>query len=119
MFSKQAVCIATAAGAGMRSAIKDMTDSMFFWGVAKTYKYGVAVRETSYARVDEKIKRKIDRRTTALAGEIIKNRGRVHAGWKTKIFFHMMRMLQKMGWNEADCTYWKEKGWSGKKRPWK
>ena len=30
MFSKQAVCIATAAGAGMRSTIKDMADSTFF-----------------------------------------------------------------------------------------
>jgi Multimeric flavodoxin WrbA len=119
MFSKQAVCIATAAGAGMKSTIKDMADSMFFWGIAKTYKYGVAVRETSYARVDGKIKRRIDKKTTALARVIRRNYGRVHVGWKTKGFFHIMRVLQKVGWNEADCIYWKEKGWSGKKRPWK
>ena len=30
MFSKQVVCIATAAGAGMKSTIKDISDSMFF-----------------------------------------------------------------------------------------
>lgn len=37
MFSKQAVCISTAAGAGMKSTNKDMADSMFFWGIGKTY----------------------------------------------------------------------------------
>lgn len=33
MFHKQAVCVATAAGAGMRSTLRDMQDSLFFWGV--------------------------------------------------------------------------------------
>ena len=35
MFTKQAVCISTAAGAGMKSTNKDMADSLFFWGVPK------------------------------------------------------------------------------------
>lgn len=43
MFTKQAVCISTAAGTGMKSTIKDMADSTFFRGIAKTYKLGVAV----------------------------------------------------------------------------
>ena len=40
-------------------------------------------------------------------------------------FVHIMRMMQKCGWNEADCVYWKDAGWTGKKktleikRPWK
>ena len=41
MFKKQGVCISTAAGAGMKSTNKDMMDSLFFWGVAKRYQYGV------------------------------------------------------------------------------
>ena len=53
MFSKQAVCISTAAGAGMKSTNKDMADSMFFWGIGKTYKYGVAVMEISWDRVKD------------------------------------------------------------------
>ncbi|MBR5952121.1 MAG: NAD(P)H-dependent oxidoreductase, partial [Pseudobutyrivibrio sp.] len=32
MFKKQGVCIATAAGAGIKSTIKDMRHSLFFWG---------------------------------------------------------------------------------------
>ena len=58
MFSKQAVCISTAAGGGMKSTNKDMADSTFYWGVAKTYKYGVGVREVSWNRVNDKIKNK-------------------------------------------------------------
>jgi len=30
-----------------------------------------------------------------------------------------MRQLMKHGWNEADVRYWQEKGWTGKKRPWR
>lgn len=118
MFHKQAVCISTAAGAGMKRTNKDMADSMFFWGIAKTYCYGVAVMETSYARVSDKIKKKIEKKTTKLASLIRKRQGKIKPGIKTKIFFHVMRMMQKRGWNEADVTYWKEKGWSGKVRPW-
>ncbi|MFQ9516609.1 MAG: flavodoxin family protein [Eubacterium sp.] len=119
MFAKQAVCIATAAGAGMKSAIKDMADSMFFWGIAKVYKYGVAVREVSYENVSDKIKRKIDRKTTVLAQKIQKCNGKVKPGIKTKGFFFIMRIAQKSGWNKIDSEYWKSKGWVGNKRPWK
>ena len=41
MFGKQAVCISTAAGMGMKNANKDMADSTFFWGCARTYKLGL------------------------------------------------------------------------------
>ena len=44
MCKKQAVVIATAAGGGMKSTVKDMADSLEMWGIAKIYKYGVAVQ---------------------------------------------------------------------------
>ena len=119
MFHKQAVCISTAAGAGMKSTNKDMADSLFFWGVGKTYSYGIRVSAVSYDSVSEKTKQKIEAKTTALAKKIRKNAGHVNPGLKTKGFFHMMRLLQKRGWNQADVDYWKEKGWDGKNRPWK
>lgn len=119
MFSKQAVCISTAAGAGMKSTNKDMTDSVFWWGVGKIYKYGVAVNETSWERVKDKKKKAVDKRLSALAEKIKARQGRVKPGLKTKAFFSVMRIMQKHGWNEADVKYWKEKGWTGKKRPWK
>ena len=119
MFRKQAVCISTAAGAGMKSTNKDMADSMFFWGIARTYRYGVAVREVAWERVNHKIKRRVDRKTDILASRIRKNCGRVKPSVKTRVFFSIMRLMQKAGWNEADRKYWEEKGWTGKRRPWR
>ena len=51
MFKKQGVCISTAAGAGMKSTNKDMADSLFFWGVAKIYKFGIAVAAVEWKSV--------------------------------------------------------------------
>lgn len=119
MFKKQAVCISTAAGSGMKSTNKDMSDSLFFWGVGKIYKYGVAVRETSFNRVDKKIKNKIDKKTTSLARKIKLSYEKVKPNIKTKSFFLIMRMMMQKGWNEADVKYWESKGWLNNKRPWK
>ncbi len=119
MFKKQAICISTAAGAGTKSTNKDMYHSMFFWGVARTYKYGVSVRATSFSGISDKTKIKIEKDISKLAKKVKRKNEKVTPGVKTKIFFNFMRMLQKSGWNAADSTYWKEKGWASKKRPWK
>lgn len=119
MFSKQAVCISTAAGAGMKSTNRDMAHSTFFWGIAKTYQYGIAVMETSWERVSLKKKQAIEKKLDRLARKIQKGQGHVKPSVKTKFFFNIMRQMQKRGWNEADVDYWKEKGWAEKKRPWK
>lgn len=119
MFSKQAVVISTAAGAGMKSTNKDMADSAFFWGCARTYKLGVGVAAISWGEVKHKTQVSVDRKTTAIANNIKKNSGKVKPSLKTKGFFAIMRIMQKTGWNEADKTYWQEKGWLGKARPWK
>lgn len=119
MFSKQAVCISTAAGAGMKSTNWDMADSMFFWGVAKTYRYGAAVMETSWERVGEKKKKSVEKKLNSLARKIKAGRGCVKPSLKTKFMFSVMRQVQKHGWNEADMSYWRSKGWTEGKRPWK
>lgn len=119
MFHKQGVCISTAAGAGMKSTNKDMADSLFFWGIPKVYRYGVAVRAVDYAAVSDRCKTAIDKKTTQLARTIRANCGNVRTGLKTRAFFHVMRLLQKRGWNEADVRYWRQHGWDGKTRPWK
>lgn len=119
MFKKQVVCISTAAGSGTKSTNKDMADSAFFWGVAKIYKYGINIAAVSWESVSEKNKREIEKKTTELAKKIRKNAGKIKPSFKTKAFFNLVRLLQKSGWNEVDVKYWKEKGWSGKKRPWK
>ena len=119
MFSKQAVCISTAAGAGMKSANRDMAHSTFFWGVAKTYQYGVAVMETAWERVSDKKKQRIEKKLDRLARKLKAGQGRVRPSIKTKAVFAVMRQMQKRGWNEADAAYWRDKGWTEKKRPWR
>lgn len=119
MFHKQAVCISTAAGGGMKSTNKDMADSTFFWGVAKTYTYGVGVRAVSWDNVSDKTKYRIEKKTTYLAKKIKRNYNIVKPSIKVRAFFNIMRLVQKKGWNEADRIYWSEKGWTGRKRPWK
>ena len=119
MFSKQAVVISTAAGAGMKSCIKDMADSLFFWGVSKTYKFGLAAAATSFEGVSEKKKQRIDKVTSKIASKIKKRNGKVKPGFKTKAFFFIMHLLEKNGWNPKDVDYWKQKGWTEKNRPWK
>ena len=119
MFKKQGVCISTAAGGGMKSTNKDMAHSLFFWGIPKIYKFGIGVAAINWERVSEKKKNKIKRKTDSIASKIRNKNSRAKPGLKTKGFFFLMHKLQKNGWNEADARYWKEKGWTGKIRPWK
>lgn len=119
MFKKQGVCISTAAGGGMKSADKDMADSLFYWGVAKIYKIGIAVAAINWKSVSEKKRKKIEKITDKISKKIKNKNEKIKPGIKTKGFFHLMRMLQKKGWNEKDVKYWAEKGWSKNKRPWK
>lgn len=119
MFSKQAVIISTAAGMGMKSAMKDVADSCFFWGIPRVYKYGKAVMETDWKKVKPEIKESIAKKTDALAGKISGRAGNVGVPLKTRGLFFIMSMMQKNGFNEADVNYWKEKGWTQGKRPWR
>ena len=119
MFQKQGVCITTAAGSGTKSANRDMADSLFFWGVGKIYQYGQNVAATSFQEIADEKKKKIEADMERLAKKILQNQGRVRVGLKTKVFFCIVRKLQKEGWNQADMDYWKKKGWDRDRRPWK
>lgn len=119
MFRKQAVCITTGAGGGMRSTLKDMKDSLFFWGVARIYTYGVAVAATRWEDVETSVKAKITADIDKFAQKIIPDPNQVTPALKTKILFYIMRAAQQKGKNLPDVVYWKEKGWLGKERPWK
>lgn len=124
MFRKQAVCISTAAGAGMKHTIKDMNHSLFFWGVPKRYKIGLAVFSTRYSEISQKVRRKIDKATTKTANKINKTnsimmKNKVRIPLKTKGLFFIMHLAQRKGLNPADKEYWQSKGWTKKNRPWK
>jgi len=119
MFKKQGVCICTAAGGGMKSTLKDMVDSLSFWGVARIRKYGKAVMAVNWEGVSDKKKALIDKDMTFLANKIIKNSKNVRASLKTKLLFYCMIFVQRISKNPKDTKYWNDKGWLKDKRPWK
>ena len=119
MFSKKAVVISTAAGTGMKSAIKDITNTLFYWGVPYIKEYGIAVQAMSWEQVSQEKKEKISADISKLAGVIQKTN--IHVGLKTKFMFNVMRMMQMKGWGsgESEKAYWEKNGWLSKRRPWK
>lgn len=119
MFRKQAVCIASAAGGGTKTACRDMADSTFFWGIGKTYCYGALVRALTWADVSQARRHQIEKDMCRLAKKIKRRQGKIIPGAKTKAYFSLFRTLQQKGMGQADGIYWKERGWMGKARPWK
>ncbi len=120
MFSKKAVVISTAAGAGTKSAMKDVTGMLFYWGVPYVKTYGIAVQAMNWDGVSEKKKAAIGKHVEQLA-RTIQKKTRVRAGLKTRLMFAIMRMMQKkdLGASPREKEYWEKMGWLGSARPWK
>lgn len=118
MFSKKAVVITTAAGTGVKSAMKDVTNTLFYWGIPYIKEYGIAIQAMSWDQVSDQKKAKINDDIIKLAKTIQKKN--VHVGIKTKFMFGIMRMMQIKDWGsgESEKEYWKEQGWLENKRPW-
>ena len=120
MSRKQAVAISTAAGGGMKSACRDMADSLEMWGVRRVYRLGVGVQAAKPAEIPEGIRKSIDKKTDALARKIRENAGKQGYNLRAKLWFSLMRMAHEhFPPAEPDYGYWEEKGWHGKGRPWK
>lgn len=120
MFSKQAVVVATAAGAGIRSTIKDMRDSLSFWGVPKIYSLGAAVMAVSWNEVKPSVKAKIESKANRIAAKIKASGIKPRVSVKGRFFFTVFRLVnRKDGMNPTDSEYWKSKGWTEKTKPWK
>ena len=51
----------------MRSTNKDMADSLFYWGVANIFKFGIGVAAINWDKVSEKKKRSVEKATDSIA----------------------------------------------------
>lgn len=120
MSRKQAAAISTAAGGGMRSAARDMADSLEMWGVHKVYRLALGVQAAKPEGIPAGIKRKIRKKTDKLAGKIIKNANRRGCNGRAKKWFYLMRFAHKRFQPmEPDYGYWEKQGWHGSGRPWR
>ena len=118
MFRKQGVVIAAASGPVYRAALREMKDSLDFWGVARTYRMGFALMEISWDRLSPRLKQKIDRQAERTAACL--RRGAAGPGLKARLLFYCMRLAQKYVWRDSpDAKWWRAHGWLDRKRPWK
>ena len=120
MSQKQAVSIATAAGGGMKSTVRDMADSLEMWGIHRVYKLGLGVQATKPGEIPPGIQKKIHKKTDVLARKILKNAGQQGCNPRGKFWFAMMGFAQKhFPPMEPDYGYWEQMGWHRGGRPWK
>ncbi len=119
MFRKQGVIIATSIGPVTGSTIKSIKDSLDFWGVAKTYTMGFAMQQTDWEKVNDRIKKKIEKRTNQIAKSIQKHKNRPPISFRVKKWFYLSQFMQKrFGYNLTDVSYWSDQGWLDGSVPW-
>lgn len=120
MFSKKAVVISTAAGLGAKSATKDVSNTLLWWGVPFIKRYGISVQAMNWNGVSDKKKVKIEKNMTRLAKKLSGTKN-PRVGLKTRFLFSMMGRMQKSGWGSSpvEKQYWQDNGWLGKQRPWR
>lgn len=118
-FSKQALIISTAAGAGTSSTMRDLTDSLRFWGVGRIHTFGKNTWATNWQGVSDKNKQKWQRQVAALCRRIHLQSRRVTPAPRIKALFYGSRLLHKhLRLNPVDVEYWQAHGWLDDKRPW-
>lgn len=103
MFSKRAVVISTAAGAGMKSTNRDMADSLSFWGVPKIYKIGFGIHATSWSKVSDKMLAKIRKKTDSIAAKLESWGGKVLVRPDPQIIWKSPKRSDL--WTKADGIY--------------
>ena len=110
MRNKQALIIATAGGGGMKSAARDIHDSMDYWGIARTHVITQAVWQYFWDDMPEKFKVKLIKKLDKAAAKIEKYEVHLTPSLKSRglyrLFAHLHRK-EKM-W-PLDDAYWKEK----------
>ena len=119
MFTKRAVVISTAAGAGAKKAVEPLKRMLLYWGVPKVYTYALAVNAAGWDTMPEKKKAKIIKDMKTLANRL-SNAAAQRAGLKTRCLFRIFAGMQKSNWGAGpeEKAYWQEKGWLSGKKPW-
>jgi multimeric flavodoxin WrbA len=127
MFTKQAVILVNAIGQGMGNTVKDIKDSLDFWGVARTHVVTQVLFQPKWDLVSDKTKTEIAKKCTRVAGKIM-TANQVKPRLKIRGLFFVMKTAQKMidkserkagRPRTADYLHWEKHGWLGGKKPWK
>lgn len=109
MANKQAVIITTAGGGGLKSAAKDIKDSMDYWGVARTHVVTQSVWGYFWNDMPDKFKKNFEKKLDRTAVRVLKYSKNLKPSLKVKCLYEMFKSLHlkdKM-W-KIDNEYWKE-----------
>ena len=120
MFSKRAVVISSAAGAGAKKAAKLIGNNLANWGIPEIHLYAAVVNAMNWDMVPSGKKARMEKDMDKLARHLSR-RGKVTVGIKTRILFWFYGGMQKAGWGASptEKQYWIENGWLSGGRPWK
>lgn len=126
MFGKRAVIITQCLGAGASSTVKDIKDSLSWWGISyiKNCSFKL-MSEIVWDNLPEKKRTQLTNGVTSMARKIatIDYSKPARTNLITKAKFYMVRALQtdlgKENPEYTDFKYWKANGWLDKTRPWK
>lgn len=126
MFSKRAVILTQCLGAGAESTARDIKDSLSWWGISRIDVFTAKLMgDIAWEKLDENKRESITEDVKKLSKKVDKINYSKPAKTKlsVKIKFSICRMIQKnvrkSNPQSADCLYWEQNGWMGKKRPWK
>jgi multimeric flavodoxin WrbA len=119
MFTKVAVAVSTAAGAGGKSTTKAIAQQLFWLGVPKVFRYSKNVKASSWKAVLEEIKISIAKQCKKLSKSVKGRIGKSKPKMKLWFMYNIMRKMQKGNdWNMIDRNHWEENGWLAKNHPW-
>lgn len=126
MFGKRAVIITQAIGKFTGSTVKDIRDSLSWWGVSEIYAFAEGLMESIFwDELSEKKQGQLTAKIRTLSEKLSRiDYGRpARVGLKAKMKFYICRMMQKSVYESdkpsIDSKYWKAQGWLDKARPWK
>ena len=126
MFAKRAVIITQCIGGGDKSTVKDIRDSLSWWGVSSVWTCRFRLLSSViWDQIPAKKRAVFTKKLIVTAEKVRKidysKPSKVSFG--TRIKFYMCRMIQKMNGKKdpeyTDYRYWDENGWLGSARPWK
>lgn len=110
MMNKQAVIITTAGGGGMKSAARDIKDSMDYWGVARTHIVTQSVWQYFWNDMPEEFKKSFVKKLDKTAAAVERRAGHLTPSLKVRWMYLLFKRLHLKGkmW-EIDNEYWREK----------
>ena len=110
---KQAVIINTAGGGGMKSTVKDVKDSMDYWGVVRTHVISQKVWNYDWTTLPESFRREAEEKVRKTAKNVRKRAAHLTPCLKVKILFYLFRFLHKnRKMTPVDDEYWMERGYT-------